>query len=66
MKTKKELLKFLKDELQTAAKELDLTGKKITDFRKVKKNDMYYGQMVDRVHLLGNVIKWIKDLEGIK
>jgi hypothetical protein len=66
MKTKKELIDFLKDELQASVKELDLTGKKITDFRKVKKNDMYYGEMVDRVHLLGDVIKWVNGLENVK
>ena len=66
MKSKSELLEYLNDELQATVRDLDKISKKFPDFRKVKKNDMRYGETIDRVHLLGDVIKWIKDLEDVK
>ena len=65
-KTKKELLKFLNAELKGTQNNLSEIKKKFPDTRKVKKNDMRYGETIDRVHLLGDVIKWIKDLEDVK
>jgi len=65
-KTKKELLKFLNAELKGTQNNLSEIKKKFPDTRKVKKNDMYYGEMVDRVILLADVIHWIKDLEDVK
>ena len=64
-KTKSELLEFLNDELQATVRDLDKISKKFPDFRKVKKNDMRYGEKIERFHLLGDVIKWIKDLEEL-
>jgi hypothetical protein len=66
MKSKSELLEFLNEELQATVRDLDKISKKFPDFRKVKKNDMRYGETIERVHLLGDVIKWIKDLEELK
>jgi hypothetical protein len=65
-KTKSELLKFLKAELKGTQSNLAEIKKKFPDTRKVKKNDMYYGEMVDRVILLADVIHWVKDLEDVK
>ena len=65
-KTKSELLEFLNDELQATEIELQKCKKKIPDYRKVKKNDMWYGEMSNRFFLLEDVIEWIKDLEDIK
>jgi len=66
MKTKKQLLTYLKDELTASQKELQLISKKFPDTRKVKKNDMFYGEMVNRTILLADVIYWIKNLEDVK
>ena len=65
-KTRSELLKELDAELKASEIELQKCQKKLPDFRKVKKNDMHYGEMVDRTILLADVIEWIKDLEDLK
>jgi hypothetical protein len=65
-KTRSELLKFLNEELQATEIELQKCKKKLPDFRKVKKNDMWYGEMTDRFFLLEDVIQWVKDLEDVK
>ena len=65
-KTRSELLKFLKAELKASEVELKRLKTKLPDFRKVKKNDMHYGEMVDRTILLEDVIQWVKDLEDVK
>jgi hypothetical protein len=65
-KTKKELLKFLNAELKGTQVNLSEIKKKFPDTRKVKKNDMYYGEMVNRVILLADIIHWVKDLEDTK
>jgi len=65
-KTKSELLKFLNAELKGTQSNLSEIKKKLPDFRKVKKNDMWYGEMTDRFFLLEDVIQWVKDLEDVK
>ena len=65
-KTRSELLKFLNAELKATEIELQKCKKKLPDFRKVKKNDMWYGEMTDRFFLLEDVIQWVKDLEDVK
>ena len=65
-KTKSELLDFLNDELHATEIELQNCKKKLPDFRKVKKNDMWYGEMTNRFFLLEDVIQWVKDLEDTK
>ena len=53
-KTKSELLEFLNEELE------------LPDFRKVKKNDMHYGGCMNSIHLLTDMIEWVKNLEDVK
>ena len=65
-KTRSELLKELNAELKASEVELKRLKTKLPDFRKVKKNDMHYGEMVDRTILLADVIQWVKDLEDLK
>ena len=65
-KTRSELLKELNAELKATEIELQKCKKKLPDFRKVKKNDMWYGEMTNRFFLLEDMIQMIKDLEDLK
>jgi hypothetical protein len=66
-KTKKELLEFLNEELELTEIEFKTKwAKKLPDFRKVKKNDMHYGECMNSIHLLRDMIEWVGDLEEIK
>jgi len=66
-KTKKELLEFLNEELELTEIEFKTKwAKKLPDFRKVKKNDMHYGECMNSIHLLRDMIEWVKDLEDTK
>ena len=65
-KTKSELLKYLNEELEATEIEFKTKwGNKLPDFRKVKKNDMHYGECMASCHLLADFIEQIKDLEDI-
>jgi len=66
LKTRSELLKELNEELKATEIELQKCKKKLPDFRKVKKNDMRYGEMTNRFFLLEDMIGWIKDLEDLE
>jgi hypothetical protein len=66
-KTRSELLKFLNEELEATEIEFRTKwAKKLPDFRKVKKNDMHYGECMNSIHLLTDFIEQIKDLEDVK
>jgi len=66
-KTRSELLEFLNEELELTEIEFRTKwSKKLPDFRKVKKNDMHYGECMNSINLLRDMIGWIKDLEDIK
>ena len=66
-KTRSELLKYLNEELEATEIEFKTKwGKKLPDFRKVKKNDMHYGECMATCHLLRDFIEQIKDLEDVK
>jgi hypothetical protein len=66
-KTRSELLEFLNEELELTEIEFKTKwAKKLPDFRKVKKNDMHYGECMNSINLLRDMIGWIKDLEDIK
>ena len=65
-KTKSELLKELNEELKGSEIEFEKWKKKLPDFRKVKKNDMHYGECSARCIMLEDMIEMIKDLEDLK
>jgi hypothetical protein len=65
-KTRSELLKELSAELKGSEIELQKCQKKLPDFRKVKKNDMHYGEWSARCIMLEDMIQMIKDLEDLK
>jgi hypothetical protein len=65
-KTRSELLKELNAELKGWEIELQKYQKKLPDFRKVKKNDMHYGECSARCIMLEDMIQMIKDLEDLK
>lgn len=65
-KTRSELLKELNAELEGSKIELQMWKKKLPDFRKVKKNDMNYGEWSARCIMLEDMIEMIKDLEDLK
>jgi hypothetical protein len=65
-KTRSELLKELNAELKGSEIELQKCQKKLPDFRKVKKNDMHYGEWSARCIMLEDMIQMIKDLEDLK
>jgi hypothetical protein len=65
-KTRSELLEFLNDELEGSEIEFEKCKKKLPDFRKVKKNDMHYGEWMARCIMVADFIQWIKDLEDLK
>ena len=65
-KTRSELLKELNEELKGSEIELQKCQKKLPDFRKVKKNDMHYGEWSARCIMLEDMIEMIKDLEDLK
>jgi len=66
LKTRSELLKELTAELKGSEIELQKYQKKLPDFRKVKKNDMHYGECSARCIMLEDMIQMIKDLEDLK
>ena len=59
---KTELIKFYEDELNASVVEFQKVKKKLPDFRKVKKNDMRYGELMDRMFLIEDFIKQLKKL----
>ena len=65
-KTRSELLKELNAELEASKIELQKWEKKLPDFRKIKKNDMHYGEQSARCIMLEDMIEMIKDLEELK
>jgi hypothetical protein len=66
-KTRSELLEFLNEELELTEIEFRTKwSKKLPDFRKVKKNDMHYGECSARCIMLEDMIQMIKDLEDLK
>lgn len=65
-KTRSELLKELNAELEASKIELQKWEKKLPDFRKIKKNDMHYGEQSARCIMLEDMIEMIKDLEDLK
>ena len=65
-KTRTELLKELNEELEATEIEVEKWEKKLPDFRKVKKNDMHYGECSARCIMLEDMIQMIKDLEDVK
>jgi hypothetical protein len=61
---KTELIKFYEDELNASVVEFQKVKKKFPDFRKVKKNDMRYGELMDRMFLIEDFIEQLKKLEN--
>lgn len=63
MTTKEELIKFYEDALNVSVVEFQKVKKKLPDFRKVKKNDMRYGELMDRLFLIEDFIEQLKQLK---